>query len=226
MNMKKILLDCVCNEKFSYEIDIDQLNPEFGNSGILPILVTHKDHFITVYLDKNFNPRSIERVLLVQDQEASVVVRSSTSFNVEENVRERMKKDDPNSHFMRFLSKIIQDFNKPEDLFIAGRLTGHYLWQKKREPILKMGATFSIEPELVLKTEIIPIFQKSAKINVVQDDKQSIVLKDTLSPQFMIGLAQGILDAIQAYMKTVSIVIEYVMSGSTIFLTIRKSEKD
>ncbi|MCF2141172.1 MAG: hypothetical protein K9W44_14025 [Candidatus Lokiarchaeota archaeon] len=223
--MKKIRLECTCGETFEYEIDPDQIKPEFGTSGILPILVSHNDHFITVYLDENLNPRSIERVLLVKDQESSVFVKSTSLLDVKDTIAKLIKSDDPNSHFLRFLSQVIQKIKNSEDLFIAGRITGRYLWQKRREPLLKMGASFSIDPELILKTELIPIFEKSAKIKVIQEDRQSIILKDTLSPQFIIGLAQGMLDAIQEYMHSVSIVIEYVMTGSTIFLNIKKSEQ-
>ena len=91
--------------------------------------------------------------------------------------------------------------------------------------ILKMGAAFKVSPELILKSEIIPVYEKIAKIKVVQDEKESIVLHDTLSPQFTIGVAQGILDAIQSYMnQKVTIKVEYVMSGSTVFLNISEAE--
>lgn len=164
--MKKIRLECTCGETFEYEIDPDQIKPEFGTSGILPILVSHNDHFITVYLDENLNPRSIERVLLVKDQESSVFVKSTSLLDVKDTIAKLIKSDDPNSHFLRFLSQVIQKIKNSEDLFIAGRITGRYLWQKRREPLLKMGASFSIDPELILKTELIPIFEKVQKLKL------------------------------------------------------------
>lgn len=219
--MKVIHLNCTCGEKITYEIDDEKIKAEFGRSGLLPILVSHNDHFITAYLDTNLKVRSVERVLLVKDEDSSIVVKSSSSLDIENIVQTIMKKNNPQKHFLRYLSSILQKLTKPEDLFISGRITGDYLWKKRREPILKMGASFSIEPHLILKTEIIPIYQNTAKIKVLQEEKNTVVLNDTLSPQFMIGIAQGILDAIQLYMQNkITIKIEYVMSGSTVFLTI------
>ena len=224
--MPKIRLKCSCGENISYFVDPNDLNKEFGNKGVVAILIPHNDHFITVYVDKKFAVRGMERVILIKDQNSSVVVKSSKTLDTFQIVDDIMKKSDPFKHFLKFLSQLIDIVKTPEDLFIAGRKVGKYLWDRRREPIIKMGAVFTIEPELILKNEIVPIFDKIVKIEKIKGDNQSIMLKETISPQFIIGATQGILDAIQDYMKgsTISIQIEFTMTGTTIFLTLKEAK--
>ena len=82
---------------------------------------------------------------------------------------------------MLFISQLLSKVTDPENLFLAGRQIGKYIWMKRREPILKMGASFQISAELLLKNEIMPSFEKIGKV-------------------------------------------EYVISGSTVFLTLREVE--
>jgi hypothetical protein len=57
----------------------------------------------------------------------------------------------------------------------------------------------------------------------LSSDNRTIVIKESISPQFFIGLAQGIIDAIYNYMnKQGNIVLEYTMSGQTVFLTLKE----
>ena len=224
--MPKIRLKCSCGEFIAYFVDPNDLKNEFGNKGVVAILIPHKDHFITVYIDKNYAVRGTERVVLVKNQNSSVVVKSSKILDIVQIVDDLMKKSDPFKHFLRFLAQLLNIIKTPEDLFIAGRKVGKHLWDKRREPIIKMGATFTIEPELILKNEIVPIFDKIVKIEKIKGDNQSVMLKETISPQFIIGATQGILDAIQAYMKgsMMSIQIKFTMTGTTVFLTLKEAE--
>ena len=127
---------------------------------------------------------------------------------------------------MKFLSQVVDVIKAPEDLFVAGRQVGKYCWGKRRDPIIKMGANFTIDPELILKNEIVPIFDKIVKIEKIKGDNHSVMLKESISPQFIIGATQGILDAIQDYMKdsAMNVQIEFTMTGTTIFLTLKEAE--
>lgn len=224
--MPKIRVKCSCDENITYFIEPEDIEKEFGNKGVVAVLIPHKDHFITVYIDKNYTVRGMERVVLVKDQNSSVVVKSSKTIDTVQIVEDLMKKNDPFKHFIRFLSQLIKLIEAPEDLFISGRKVGKYLWNKRREPIIKMGATFTIQPELILKNEILPIFDKFVKIERIKGDSQSVMLKETISPQFIMGAIQGILDAIQGYMNEaeMNIQIEFTMTGTTIFLTLKQAE--
>jgi len=224
--MPKIRLKCSCGEYITYFINPEDIEKEFGSKGVVAVLIPHNDHFITVYIDKNYTVRGMERVVLVKDQNSSVVVKSSKTIDTIQIVDDLIKKNDPFKHFLKFLSQLINLVKTPEDLFISGRKIGKYLWNKRREPIIKMGATFTIQPELILKNEIVPIFDKFVKIEKIKGDNQSVMMKETISPQFMIGAIQGILDAIQGYMNEaeVNIQIEFTMTGTTIFLTLKQAE--
>ena len=121
-----------------------------------------------------------------------------------------------------FLTLLLEQVSDGENLFISGRIVGKNIWNKRREPLIRLGASFQIEPGLVLSNEITPIFEQIGKIERLRTDDNTIIIKNTLSPQFIIGTAQGILDAIHEYMnKKVNISVEYVMSGKTVFLSLR-----
>lgn len=224
--MTIISLKCTCGQKIEYEIDEKTLEAEFQKMGVIPILISHEDHFITAYVDQQLVIRSVERVLLVKDDESSVIVRSSlTEGDIPQLVENFRKKRDPMKDFYSFLSLLLGAVKAPENLFIAGREIGKYIWKKRREPILKMGAVFQIEPQLLLKNEITPIFEKMGKVEKTRSDSNTLVIKEAISPQFIVGTAQGVLDAIQQHMnKKVNIVLEYVMSGQTVFLTLQEAE--
>lgn len=208
----------------SYEIDENSLKSEFERMGVVPILVPHEDHFVTVYIDSRLAVRSVERVLLVKDAESSLIVKTKPGEDLNQIVEKIKSRYDPFKKFMLFISQLLSEVTDPENLFLAGRQIGHYIWTKRREPILKMGASFQISPELLLKNEIIPTFEKIGKVEKVKGE-ETIIIKDTISPGFTVGMAQGILDAIQNYMnKQINIKIEYVISGSTVFLTLREVE--
>jgi len=224
--MPKIRLKCSCGENITYFLDPEDLASEFQTKGVVAILIPHTDHFITVYVDKNYTVRGMERVVLVRDQNSSVVVKSSKNIDVDQIVGDLINKNDPSKRFIKFLSQVVDVIKAPEDLFVAGRKVGSYCWGKRRDPIIKMGANFTIDPELILKNEIVPIFDKIVKIEKIKGDNNSVMLKESISPQFIVGATQGILDAIQDYMKdsAMNIQIEFTMTGTTIFLTLKEAE--
>ena len=224
--MIKITLKCSCGEIIDYEFDAENIKREFGRLGVVPILVSHKDHFITAYVDRNLKVRSIERVILVRDDKSSVIVKSTIDKDsIIKIVDDIKRKRDPSKEFYSFLSLLIAEVKDPENLFLAGRQIGLYLWNKKREPLIKLGASFLTDPTLLLNNEITPIYQKIAKVEKLNSDNKTIVIKESISPQFIIGVAQGIIDAISNYMnKQGNIMLEYNMSGETVFLTLKESE--
>ncbi|TFG01060.1 MAG: hypothetical protein EU541_00280 [Promethearchaeota archaeon] len=223
--MTSIRFECTCGEIITYEIDPKSIETELNLSSIVPILVSHNDHFVTVYVDKNYNVRGIERIILVKDNESSVVVKTKMpQAEIIKKVEKIKAKKDPSKEFLAFLSLLLSEIQEPENLFIAGKKIGHYLWNKRREPVIKLGASFKIDPKLVLKNEIAPIFKNISDIEDIKSEDKTIVIKDTISPQFIIGIAQGIINAISEYMeKKFNIVLEYVMSGETVFLTLKDS---
>lgn len=219
--MKELQIKCPCGESFQYSLNPEDPRLKTSLSRREPILVSHKDHFITITFNKDLEPIKIERVITLQTDFPSSFINYEPTSNVEQTVNHVIRLIDPRFHFIEYLSEILQEINDSEGLFLAGRLTGKYLWKKRREPILKLGATFEPDPALIVKIEIIPIFNRTAKVNVLQEDKFSFVLQNTLSPNFMIGMAQGIIDAIQSFSDNqVSIKYEYILSGSNVFLRV------
>jgi hypothetical protein len=222
--MPEISLKCSCGEEFTYQFDAENIKSELERMGVVPILVSHKDHFITVYIDENLTVRSIERVILVKGEKSSVIVKSAIDKDsITQIVNDIRRRRDPSKEFYSFLSLLITKVKEPENLFLAGRQIGLFLWNKRREPLIKLGASFLTDPKLLLNNEITPIYEKIAKVKKLSSDNRTIVIKESISPQFMIGLAQGIIDAIYNYMnKQGNIVLEYTMSGQTVFLTLKE----
>ncbi|TXT58593.1 MAG: hypothetical protein BAJALOKI2v1_340025 [Promethearchaeota archaeon] len=221
--MPKITFKCSCGDSITYEIDPESIENELKRVSIVPILISHKDHFITAYVDHNYQVRSVERIILVKDDESSVVVKTSMDkSDIISKVEDIKKKKDPSKEFLSFLSLLLSEIKEPENLFIAGRKIGKYLWNKRREPMIKLGASFKVDPTLVLKNEISPIYKDIVKIKNLDSEEKTIVIRESISPQLMIGIAQGILDAISDYMeKKIDIALEYQMSGGTVFLTLQ-----
>ncbi|TXT67637.1 MAG: hypothetical protein BAJALOKI1v1_40040 [Promethearchaeota archaeon] len=223
--MPTITFKCTCGEKISYDIESKSFEEELDKLSVVPTLISHKDHFITVYVDKNYAVRSVERIVLVKDDESSLIVNPSLNEDqLHKKVEAIKERRDPSKEFFSFLSILITEIKEPESLFLAGRYIGTYLWNKKREPIIKLGATFKVDPLLVLKNEIGPIYKNLVKIENIDSEEKTIVIRESISPQFMVGIAQGILDAISNHAdRNINIVLEYVMSGSTVFLSLQES---
>lgn len=224
MKIRNIL--CSCGKSIDYEFNPAAIESEYRRKTLAALLVPHEDHFVTVYIDRNNVVRGIEQVILVKKDDSSVVVKtSSVRGSVLDRVKVLCKEKNPFKKFFSFLSLLISEITYPEDLFIAGRYIGYMFWNKKREPIIKLGATFKLDPKLLLSKEIVPIFEKLVKVEKISFDKETIVIKDSISPQFIVGAAQGILDGIHEHMnKNIDIAVKYVMSGATVFLTLKEVE--
>ncbi|WP_457559703.1 hypothetical protein [Candidatus Harpocratesius sp.] len=220
--MKEIRIECPCGEFFSYKFDPQDLKLKIRHSSFPPFLLKHKNHLITVLLDREYNILRVEQVILLKNSNLkSIILAKENHNNVEESVHKLIRFIDPRFHFLQFLSKVLKEYKSEEDQFIAGRITGRYLWHKRREPILKMGATFSADPTMILSEEILPIFSKTAQVKVIHENKFSYVLENVISTKFMIGMTEGIVNAIQSFMHTdLPEFLEFVVSGSSIFLSI------
>ncbi len=224
--MALLNINCICGEKIDYEVNPESLKEEFSKMGVIPILISHGDHFVTVYIDKDLAIRSVERVILIQDDKSSVVVKSSLK---EEDLiailNELKQKNDPLKNYIRFIRSLTERIKVPEQIFIIGRMIGSEAWLKRREPIIKMGASFKVEVLLLLKNELKPIYDLIASTEEPKGDKKTLIIKEGISTQFIIGMAQGILDSLQNYMdKQKSVRLEYFTNNDNVYLTLLDEE--
>ncbi len=79
--------------------------------------------------------------------------------------------------------------------------TDHGIVETPRFMPVGTQGTVKAVSQKILKNEIIPIFDKIVKIEKIKGDNKSVMLKESISPQFIVGATQGILVAIQEYMK-------------------------
>ncbi len=223
--MKTLAILCTCGEKFNYEIDPTNIEPELGERGIAPILVSHGDHFITLYVDRNYSVRSVEKVLLATGR--TETVHASTGGMSPQAIKDKaiqlMKEVDPEKNHIAFFSKVASIFRTSDELFAAGRYTGYELWVRKRQALLKLGAHFKLDPDLVISNELKPIFDKLGKTKYLKKE-QTLAVQEVISPQFLLGIAQGILDAIHAHVENRDMIIEieHNILERTLFLRLKQ----
>ena len=207
--MVDIQILCSCNEIFSFPINLEDIQDDLEKNGIASVLIPHEDHFITAYIDKNLTVRSVEKVIIMRGRSATPIA-SKTSIEEEQvksTVLEILKTVDPEKNHLGFLAQVAKHFTRPEEIFLAGKFTGFELWYRKREKIIKLGAEFTLGPEIVLTAELKPIYDKIAKTKYLKKEK-TLVLQEIISPQFFIGIAQGVLDAIRQYANNPNITIK------------------
>ncbi len=223
--MRTLAILCTCGERFNYEIDPTNIESELGERGIAPLLVSHGDHFITLYIDRNYSVRSVEKVLLATGR--TETVHASTSEMSPQEIKEKtmqlIKDTDPEKSHIAFFSKIASIFHTSDELFAAGRHTGYQLWVKKRQTLLKLGAHFKLDPDLVISNELKPIFDKLGKTKYLKGEK-TLAIQEVISPQFFLGIAQGILDAIHAHVENRDMIIEieHNILENTLFLRLKQ----
>jgi len=213
----KIVIPCICGERFEYEIDENMVKGEFSG-GVVPLLVPHKDHFVTVYLDRKFGVRGVEKVIFIKKTHSVVVSSPYTRKEIEEILEELLKKYNYKKNYPSFVANLALKMNSPEGIFYAGRIIGYKEWLKLKEYLLKIGGEYELVPEEILKSEIFPLVKKLCKTKLV--DKGSCLIADkTIIPQFIIGIAQGILDAIlEKSGGEVEIKVQYEIIGEKVIL--------
>lgn len=212
-------------------VDEDTIKNSAG--GVCAVKVSEElvcKHSFIVYVDRNFTVRDYficDFVIELPNKKKGLITTKSTVDKdfITKIVNDIKKRRDPAKEFYSFLSILITEVMGSENLFLAGSQIGEYLWNKRREPLIKLGASFITNPQLILKSEIAPIFQKIAKVEKLNSDYKIIIIHESIVPQFMVGLSQGIIDAISNYMNNQGkIVLEYLMSEETVSLTLKEAE--
>ncbi len=224
--MRTLAILCACGERFNYKIDPASVESELGERGIAPILVSHGDHFVTLYVDRNYSVRSVEKVLLATGRTETVHAPAGGGMSppeIKEKISQLMKDIDPEKNHIAFFSRVASIFHTSDELFAAGRYTGYELWIRKRQTLLKLGAHFKLDPELVISNELKPIFDKLGKTKYLKGEK-TLAIQEVISPQFFLGIAQGILDAIHAHVENRDMVIEieHNILENTLFLRLKQ----
>jgi hypothetical protein len=137
--MVDLTIRCVCGENFVYTIDLGPFQKELSSSGLLPIMIPHKDHFVTVYIDRQYKIRSVERVILVDREQRSTVVSTETlsESDIKSILDEIKKEHNPNKNYFKFASALLYRIQEPEALFYAGKIIGYEMWLELRKANLK-----------------------------------------------------------------------------------------
>ncbi|MBD3407091.1 MAG: hypothetical protein GF411_13315 [Candidatus Lokiarchaeota archaeon] len=218
--MPKITIKCVCGEIFQPDIDLERYKEELSRTGLIPLLISHKDHFVTVYLDKNGAVRGVERIILVDDDTTTQVASEEFDVQAIQNIVLDLAKDvDPSEEYEKYVSILLFKIKQPEALFVAGEIIGRRMWSKWREAILRMGAKYVPKLDLIIKTELKPILDKVGKASLHGNNE--IVITNCTAPQFVVGLAQGVLNAISSAAKSdIKIKIEYSIEANNVMLTV------
>ncbi|MHA1744103.1 MAG: hypothetical protein ACTSV6_07630 [Candidatus Heimdallarchaeota archaeon] len=220
--MADLVIKCICGETFTYSINLAPFIEEFETAGEIPLIIPHKDHFVTAYIDRQFKIKSVERIIMVDKHQRSTIVSSET---ISENEIKRIidnVKQEINLHkdYLGFAQKILDIIQEPEALFIAGRQMGYEMWREMRKSIIKLGATYQPKINLILKTELKPILDKTGKTRLEKDNQLEV--DQVIAPQLVVGLAQGILLAIgETAEEKMDIKIEYTIEGKKVDLILK-----
>ncbi|MDF1537955.1 MAG: hypothetical protein P1Q69_03540 [Candidatus Thorarchaeota archaeon] len=218
--MAKITVKCVCGEIFEAILAADRLEREFERTSLVPIVIPHKDHFVTVYIDKNHSVRSVERVILVEEDRAPVILSEESNIGEAEQIALGLTKEaNPNKEYNKFISLLLDKIKSPETLFRAGEVIGRHMWMNWREAILKMGARYVTSLDLILKSELKPILDRAGKTELIGDT--GILITECAGPQFVVGVAQGVLTAVsEATEEKISVKFAYQIEDSSVSLTL------
>lgn len=218
--MVKLTIKCICGEIFSTDVKEARLEEVFKTTSLAPLVLPHNDHFVTVYVDKNYSVRNVERVILVEEDRAPVVISDELeSGQLTKLLESLLKEANPNKNYDRFVSALVSKTKSPETLFSAGEEIGKRMWLEWRDPILRMGAKYQTSLDLIIKSELKPILDKSGKTKLVGE--KSIEVEECVAPQFVVGLAQGVLNAVsQVTEEKLSVKFGYQIIGDSVSLSI------
>lgn len=191
-----------------------------SRTGLVPLLISHEDHLVTLYVDANGSVRGVESVLLVEAGMAATAVSEELGTDQIEALVEGMwKLSSPFKDYGRFLSSVVMRLKTPESLFLAGEFTGRKMWTEWRREILRMGARYQPDLGIIVKSELRPILERAGMTRPKGDTRLEIY--NIISPQFVVGMAQGVLDAIsEAAEGQMRVKIEYTVSGNVVSLSL------
>ncbi len=206
---------------FYPEVDLEPYQKILSESGIVPLLLPHEDHFVTVYVDKNGSVRGVERIILVDENIAPQVVSGEMTLEAIQEISLEMEEQvDPNKDYSRFISLLLFKIKNPEDLFVAGEIIGRRMWTKWRDSILRLGAKYVPQIDLIIKSELKPVLDRTGETDLLSE--KGILIRNCNAPQFVVGIAQGVLNAISTAAKgDLSIRIEYSIEGNNVMLTVQ-----
>ncbi|MFW9919433.1 MAG: hypothetical protein ACFFED_07525 [Candidatus Thorarchaeota archaeon] len=218
--MVKLTIKCVCDVIFSTEISEARLDQVLSTTSLAALVLPHNDHFVTIYVDRNYSVRNVERVILVDEDRAPVVISESPeSGQVSQILAQILKDENPNKNYNRFISVLLSKLKSPDALFVAGEEIGKRMWLEWRDPILRMGARYQTSLDLIIKSELKPILDKSGKTKLVGD--QGIEVDECAAPQFVVGLAQGVLNAVsQVTEEKITVKFAYQILEDSVSLSI------
>ncbi|TFH03570.1 MAG: hypothetical protein E4H14_16525, partial [Candidatus Thorarchaeota archaeon] len=100
--MAKLSVRCICGEMFYPEVNLDLYHNLVSDSGIIPLLLPHQDHFVTAYVDKNGSVRAVERIILVGENIAPQVVSGEMTLQTIQDIALELEMEvDPNKNYSR-----------------------------------------------------------------------------------------------------------------------------
>lgn len=212
-------IECSCGKTFTYNIyDINRIKKDYEGPGIVPLILPHDDHFVTVYIDNDGNIRSVEQLLIAKNRHSSRIIEEMPYDQIKTIVDSIRKSNDPIKNYYKFISVLLTYIHSPAALFSAGEYTGYNTWKNIRKKILSMGAKYNFQVELLMKSELKPILEIAGDIQV---SSSTIKIENCSSPQFIVGLTQGILNAIaDASEKEVEIKVEYEIAKTEVKLSL------
>ncbi len=215
-----IRVHCICGNVFTTTIEPETIDPSFRKAGLLPILLSHEDHLVTVYLDPNYAVRSVERVILVEDSKPTELVTSAIDVEaLEKTVRDTWAQNPPMKDYGRFMAVLIYQLKNAEALFAAGEMVGRRMWREWRADILKMGAQYVPAIDLIIKTELRPLLDRMGKTRLISQNELEI--NEVISPHFIVGIAQGVLNAVaESASVTINVKIKYTLGINSVHLSI------
>jgi hypothetical protein len=218
--MAQLTVKCICGEVFKPIVSDERLEEIFKTSSLAPLVLPHKDHFVTIYVDKNLDVRNVERVILIEEDRAPLVISSEIeNGNIQKLVTDLQKDANPSKNYDKFLSALLSKVKSPEVLFAAGEVVGKKMWLDWRKPILQMGAKYTTSIDLIIKSEIKPILEKAGESELIGNT--GIEVKDCSAPQFVVGLAQGVLNAVSASTEEkLTMKFAYQIVGDSVTLTV------
>ncbi len=220
LSMATITVKCICGEIFETSLAADRLDREFERTSLVPVVLPHKDHFVTVYIDKNHCVRSVERVILVEEDRAPVILSEESNIEEVEQIALGLAKEaNPNKEYNKFISLILDKIKSPETLFRAGEVIGRHMWRNWREAILKMGARYATSLDLIIRSELKPMLDHAGKTELLGDT--GILITECAAPQFVVGVAQGVLNAVsEATEEKITVKFAYQIQGNSVSLTV------
>ncbi len=199
MPNKRIQFICICGESVGYEIDLEILERKMKESktGLIQISVPHKDHKVSIYLDKDFAVRGVSEIVDIKEISGAMKEKEER-INIEE-LKEIINKFDYNKMLDQLISAVSFKYGEEDNAFdLLGFILGSEIWYNMRKRYIEMGAKLSFQPTTILKDEVIPVLKKLS-IHATYFKKSGLITMTLKYPtKFYEGLIKGVLDKINS----------------------------